>query len=132
MTPGALGQLRGRARHRGLELLRAHAQVTDQLVVEHAHPALGDGPEAELAVPGRTDLAHQQHVERHPERARDLVPDGHPAAREREDERLLGAERAEQRRQRRSGVATVAKGVEFRAFAHLRRLRAPTLPQRRS
>jgi hypothetical protein len=67
--------------------------VAHGVLVQHAHAVLGDGADAVLRVAGRTDLADNEDVERCTERMRDLVGDGHAAACQPEDHRILGRER---------------------------------------
>jgi len=49
-----------------------------------------DGTDGELRLTRHTDLAHEHHIERGAERACDLMRDGDPAARQREDEHGRG------------------------------------------
>ena len=105
------------ARDRGLQLLDADQQVAHDLLVEHAHVALGDRADAVLRVAGRADLSHHQHVERRPERLRDLVGDRHAAARQAEHDRVLDGERAQALGQLPSGGVPVGEPAGDR-FEH--------------
>ncbi len=92
-----------------LELLGAHEQGADRVRVEHAHAPFGDGADAELGIAGRADLAHEQDVERGPERSRDLVAHRDAAARKGQHHRVLGGERPQRVGERRAGLAAVAE-----------------------
>src|SRR5688572_25903602 len=62
----------------------ASPQVLDQLVIEHANAAAGDGAHRELAVSWHTKLADYEHVERRAERVGHGCGNGHTAPRESE------------------------------------------------
>ena len=100
---GALGRLDGG------ELLGAGPDGRDDVVVEDAHAALADRPHAELLVPGRAELAHDDHVERCAEGAGDLGGDGHAAARQAEHDDVVAAKVVERRRQPPPGVDAIGE-----------------------
>jgi hypothetical protein len=69
--------MRDRVEHGG-----GDAQHANELLVEDADPARGDGAERELFLTRRSELADDEDVERRAETASDLVRDGHAAARQ--------------------------------------------------
>jgi hypothetical protein len=58
----------------------ARVQGAHDLVVQHAHPAGGDGAHRQLLVAGNPQLAHEKDVQRRTERPGDLGRDGHVRA----------------------------------------------------
>ena len=65
-------------------------QRVEHLVVEHAHAAFADGAHRQLGLPGSTELAHDDHVERSVERPCHHGRDRDAAAGERDDDRVAG------------------------------------------
>src|SRR5829696_8374509 len=80
--PVHLGDLLGRD---PLYVLIGDTETPDDLGVQDAHAAGGNGPDAELRLAWGPELARDEHVERRPQRARDLVPYGDPAPRQPEN-----------------------------------------------
>src|SRR5450759_4748752 len=63
-----------------------NTEVADDVGVEHARPAAGDGAEGELFVTGHAELAHDEDVERCAELFGDSRRDRHAPARQSEDD----------------------------------------------
>src|ERR671911_2255013 len=68
-----------------LDVVVGDAETPDHVLVEDTHTAGRDGPDAELWLPWRPELARDEHVERRSERARDLIPYRHPSSWQGED-----------------------------------------------
>ncbi|WP_169951069.1 hypothetical protein [Microbispora sp. H11081] len=58
------------------------AEPAYDVLVEHDHTAAGDRPHGEPLAAGRTELAHQEHIERVAPGGRHLVRHRHAAARQ--------------------------------------------------
>jgi hypothetical protein len=83
---------RGKLAHGGAcDVIRAGLDRAHDLVVEHDHwvAAVGDGPDGELWLVRRADLAYKDNVERSLQCFRDLGGDRHAAARQGQDQRSL-------------------------------------------
>src|ERR687889_2889890 len=65
-----------------LDVVVGDAETPDNVLIEDAHAAGRDGPDAELWLARRPELARDENVERRPQGARDLIPYGHPSPRE--------------------------------------------------
>ncbi len=110
IEPLAPRQLLLLARNARLDRLRRKAQPLDQGVVQHLRAAGRDRAHRQLLVAGGADLAHQEHIERRLEGARDLESHRHAATRQCEDQHVrpvaIGAELGGKLT---AGIATVAE-----------------------
>jgi hypothetical protein len=102
-------QLNHLALHRGVERLLIHADAPGHRRVEHGGPAFGDCPHSKLRVPRRTELAHDQHVQRRRQCPGDLVPHGHAAARQGNDDGFRRLDRPQPLRQQAPRLAPVGE-----------------------
>ena len=109
VAPQPLLQLVLGALRRALDLLRAELERAQREVVEDADAALGDRAHAELRVPGRADLPHDEHIEWRTQRSGDLEGDRHAATREADHDGMLGGERLQPRAELAAGVAAVVE-----------------------
>jgi len=91
------------------ELEGAHGSI-----VEHEYATLGEGANAVLGVSRRSDLAGNQDIKRRPQRAGDFIGDRHPAARESEDDRIVGGLRYQSRRKLAPGVVAIKESAGAR------------------
>jgi len=71
-----------------LQPRRTDAQPADHVLVQDDDTAAGDRPHRELVLARDAEVAGQEHVERGPQRIRDLVGDRHAAARQREHDEI--------------------------------------------
>ena len=83
--------------------------LTNNLVVQHEVrlAAVDDRADPKLGMTRRTDLAHDQHVERRPQCLRDLEADRHTAARQGQHDRIAVTIAIERLRQPSPGVAPI-------------------------
>jgi hypothetical protein len=105
--PPELGPL---ALDRLVEVGPGEPQSRHGRLVEQGDGVLTDRTDAVLGVPGRTDLAHEDDVERRVETLRHLVGDRHPAAGQREHERIVVREAVQLLREPATGVAAILVG----------------------
>ncbi len=103
---------------RAVELLDADHEGADRVTVQDPHATLGDRSHPELGIPGRTDLADQQHIERRLEGARDLVGDGHAPAWQREHDRFLGGDAAQRSTEGGTRLAAVPEDAVGDGLSH--------------
>ena len=75
-------------RGHGGELLVRDAEAAQGRLIDDADAARGDGPHRELRMGREAELSHDEDVERHVERPRDLVGHGYAAARKGEDDHV--------------------------------------------
>jgi len=73
------------------ELLLLDAEPLQEVLVEDEHASGSDRSHRELLVSGKAELAHHEDIERRAERLRQLVRDGHAAARQAEDNDIVPA-----------------------------------------
>ena len=59
-----------------------------KLTVEHEHPAGGQRAHRQLGVPGQTELAHHEDIQRRAQRPRDLRAHRHTTARQRQHQHV--------------------------------------------
>ena len=97
----------------GREARCGDAAVAKHVIVQHARPALADGAHRDLGLPGETELAHDEHVERRVERRRDLRRDGHAAPRQAEHDGALDRAPRERLREPAARVASIAEVVHL-------------------
>jgi hypothetical protein len=81
------------------------ALVQDELRVM----TIDNGAKAQLLMPRRADLAHQQHIEGRGERLGDFKADRHAAARQRQHERPILPTGCQRSRELPPGIAAIAK-----------------------
>jgi hypothetical protein len=104
-----------------LDPLGGQVQRLDHGRVEDADAARGDRSERVLLVAGHAELAHEEDVERSLQRARDLVRDGHPAARQGEyDDVVASCVVAQALRKQPPGVRAIPETLRAcRGLCHL-------------
>ncbi len=90
-----------------VDVLAGDVQLPAGGVVEDDDAVLADGPDGELGVAGRADLAHDQHVQLGVERLRHLEGDGQAAARQPEHEGVRAGVGGEPGGQPAAGVGAV-------------------------
>ena len=86
----------------------ARSRSASCAVHEH-HAVLADCTDCELGLERRAELAHDHHVERRAQRLGHLVGDDDAAARQADDERMLGAQMLEGSGKLPAGVPAVAE-----------------------
>ena len=82
----------------------------DERFVEHADAATGDGAHRKLRMTRRTELAHDENVERRVQMTGDFVADGNAAARQCQDDEI-GSSRVQVQvlREHRSRLTTIGE-----------------------
>ena len=73
----------------GIDHIAGNAEGIDDVAIDQADAAGGDGTHGELFVPGHAELAHDVDVERDAERPGDFARDGHAAARQRQHDHVV-------------------------------------------
>ena len=71
------------------ELCLRHTEPAQRGSIGNDLPAFGDRADSQLGLSGSPDLPDDEHVERSTQRLRDLEGDRHPAARKRQDQRVV-------------------------------------------
>ena len=97
-----------------LDLLRANVRVLDDVVVQHHDVAGRDRAHGEFLVPRHAEFSDEKHVQRRAEPPRHFVRHRHPAARQRENQEVIGVvvSRPRQRlAQPPAGVDAIRKSV---------------------
>ena len=96
------------------ELLRGDPQRAQHVVVDNHPSPTGQGPDGELFVPGRAELAHHERVERRTDRGGDLPGHRDAAARQTEDQHVrVPAVGVEQPGQDTAGLSTVPEHASW-------------------
>ena len=96
------------------ELLRGDPQRTQHVVVDNHPSPTGQGPDGELFVPGRAELAHHERVERRTDRGGDLPGHRDAAARQTEHQHVrVPAVGVEQPGQDTAGLSTVPEHASW-------------------
>ena len=117
------GQLGHRHPGAHVEVVLAHAELPDHIVVEDDQPTGCDGTDGQLVVVRRADLAHGHHVEQAAEALGDRGGDRHAPARQAEDHRRLAevasGELVGQHPARVGAIAVSAHGAPMGPSEHL-------------
>ena len=116
IEPIAPRQLPQLARHDRVDFMFRNSETAHDFIVQNADTAGCDRAHCQLLVPRNAQLAHQKNIERRAERTSQLKSDGHPAARQGQDENIrpIGVSR-QLLRELAAGIGAIAKAFRLHA-----------------